>query len=127
VLLFSVSAIAASDLNDSVNVDVLKDVPVNKGTYSDFYYDSFNESENFNLEKDYIFNNQSDSAFVGGIGISKKNFVINGNGHTIDCNNQARALKFNETGTINNLFIKNGVKLLCQQLVLIGILQKKQV
>ena len=109
VLLFSVSAIAASDLNNSVNVDVLKDVPVNKGTYSDFYYDSFNESENFNLEKDYIFNNQSDSAFVGGIGISKKNFVINGNGHTIDCNNQARALKFNETGTINNLIIKNVV------------------
>ena len=44
------------------------------------------------------------------VNINKNNFVVNGNGHTIDCDNKARA--FNITGKnveINNIIIKNGL------------------
>ena len=58
------------------------------------------------LNQDYAFNNITDNK--NGIAIAKDNFILNGNGQTIDAKNQSRI--FNITGnnvTINNLFLIN--------------------
>ena len=59
------------------------------------------------MNRDYSFNNVTDKNT--GILINKDNFILNGNGHTIDGKNQARI--FTITGnniTINNLIFING-------------------
>ena len=53
-----------------------------------------------NLTTDYSFNSGSDA--TTGITISKNNFILNGNGHTIDSMNLARL--FTITG--NNVTLK---------------------
>ena len=58
------------------------------------------------LNADYKFNSSSDSE--GGIVIRNDNFVLDGEGHTIDANNQARAFVILGTNvTVNNLTIIN--------------------
>ena len=59
------------------------------------------------LTHDYKFNNETDAS--NGIVIGKDNFVLNGNGRTIDGNNQSRL--FTITGnniTLNDLILING-------------------
>ena len=66
-----------------------------------------NAGTSLDLNQDYIFNNVTDKNT--GILINKDNFILNGNGHTIDGKNQSRI--FNITGnniTINNLTFING-------------------
>ena len=53
------------------------------------------------LNQDYTFNNETDNST--GILIDKDNFILNGNGHTIDGNKESRI--FNITG--NNITLKN--------------------
>ncbi len=63
--------------------------------------------ESLDLNQDYAFNNATDNK--NGILIGKDNFAINGNGHTIDGNNQSKI--FNITGnnvTLSNLILING-------------------
>ncbi len=63
-----------------------------------------------NLDKDYTFNNATDSAFVklGGIQVFK-DMTIDGQGHSIDCAGQVRFL-FSDgyTITLKNIKIENG-------------------
>ena len=109
VLLFSITAISAADLNDTGSMDVLKDVSANESSFADFETELFVADSSLDLSGDYKFDNSSGLDSDTGIYINKKAFVINGNNHIIDCDNQARA--FNITGnkvTINNLIIKNG-------------------
>ena len=110
VLLFSVTAISAADLNDTGSMDVLKDVNTNESSFTDFKTELFVADSSLDLSGNYKFDNSSGLDSNTGIYINKNTFVINGNNHIIDCDNQARA--FNITGkkvTINNLIIKNGV------------------
>ena len=69
-----------------------------------------NESQDtFEINYDDTFNNETDSNYASGITINKSNFVIDGNGHSINGNNQAKIFRI--TGgniTINNLFLVNG-------------------
>ena len=59
------------------------------------------------LSHDYRFNNETDDS--NGILISKDNFVLNGNGHTIDANNQSRIFNITANNvTLSNLILKNG-------------------
>ncbi len=117
ILIMSVGAVcAAEDLSgDVISGDGLNDL---KATQNDFYTssgDSFTDlseeincsATDLNLVKDYTFDNETDSKT--GILISKDNFVINGNGRTIDGAGQARI--FNITGnnvTLRNLILVNG-------------------
>lgn len=58
------------------------------------------------IERDYKFNNGTDNN--NGITISKDNFVINGNGHTIDANNQSAIFTIGGRNIIiNNLTFIN--------------------
>ena len=68
-----------------------------------------NDSNNvIEINQDYIYDNSSDEKLSQGILINKTNFIINGNGHTIDANGQARIFNVMESITINNLNLING-------------------
>ncbi|WP_405303374.1 C1 family peptidase, partial [Methanobrevibacter sp.] len=61
-----------------------------EGTFTDLF-NKINEAENeFDLTRDYTFCD-GDFNFISGIPLQSKTLVINGNGFTIDGNNQARA------------------------------------
>ena len=109
-LLFSITAISAVDLNntDDMSGDVLKDGEVEDWSLATLYLDVKDSGSSLDINKDYKYDNQSDLGFDDGILINKKNYVINGNNHVIDCGNNAKV--FNITGNnvvINNLIIKN--------------------
>ena len=106
IFFISITAISAVDLNDSEDFNNLNDV--DDKSYSNLHTEIVAEKSSFNFERDYKFNNEVDKNYSSGINITKNNYVINGNNHIIDCNNQARA--FDITGNkveINNLIIKN--------------------
>ena len=103
ILMFSITAISAADLNDTDNTNVLKDENINDNSFSDLNRGINDAGLNIDLDNDYKYNNTKDLEHVKGINILKNNFVMNGNNHVIDCDNQARA--FSNTG--NNMEIKN--------------------
>jgi len=107
VFLISITAISAADLNDTGNIDVLKDNE--KNSFEALHVEINDKDSNFTFERDYEFDNETDKSYSSGINVTKDNFVINGNNHKIDCKNQSRA--FYITGknvVINNLTIVNG-------------------
>ena len=67
-----------------------------------------NSTENYmELDDDYQFNNGTDDRI--GIFIGRDNFVLNGNGHIIDANNQSRIFAINANNvTLSNLILING-------------------
>ena len=108
ILFFSVTAISAADLNDTDNMNVLKDIGADEKSFTTLENEIYSADSSIDLKSDYKFGNTSSLDSATGIFINKTDFVINGNNHIIDCDNQARA--FNITGkklTINNLIIKN--------------------
>ena len=63
------------------------------------------------LTHNYVYDNSTDGELQTGIGITKDNFTINGNGFTIDGANQARIFHITgENVTISNLNIINGYR-----------------
>lgn len=59
------------------------------GTFTDLNYEIYHSTGNvLNITCNYKFNNETDTP-NSGIFIGKENFVINGNGHTIDADNQS--------------------------------------
>ena len=105
--MISITAISASDLNDTGHVDVLKDVGEEK-SFGNLYGEIKNNDSNFTFENDYKFNNELDKNYSGGINVTRDNFKVNGNNHRIDCNNQSRAFYvIGKNVEINNLVIEN--------------------
>jgi len=113
VLLISVAAISAADLNDTDNTaeNVLKEDNVKTSTFLDLWADVGISESKIDLDTDYKFNKTTDVNYDKGININKYSFEINGNNHVIDCDNQAKAFNFSGKGTftIKNLIIKNGL------------------
>ena len=97
ILLVFVSSASAADSNEaqalsideSTNIITQNDIyTMNESSFSDLADEIENAGTTLDLTKDYAFNNATDNNT--GILISKDNFVLNGNGHTIDGNNQSR-------------------------------------
>ena len=119
VLIMSVGAVCATDdISDEIisndGQDTLEitqdDVYIGDETpqsFSQLDNEIKNVTENYlELNTDYKFNASSDNPI--GISIEMDNFILDGKGHTIDADNQARAfiVKANNV-TINNLTIIN--------------------
>ena len=116
ILIISLGVVSAADnvsndivSNDNQNTLITQDNIYSTGESS--FTNLTGEIENagavLDLNQDYIFNNETDNN--AGILINKDNFILNGNGHTIDGNKQSRI--FNITGnniTIKNLILING-------------------
>ena len=66
-----------------------------------------NTGTSLDLNQDYAFNNNTDDK--NGIVISRDNFVLNGNGRTIDGKNQSRIFNITANNiTLNNLILTGG-------------------
>ncbi|WP_407421576.1 C1 family peptidase [Methanobrevibacter sp.] len=72
--------------------------------------DEIDSSTDFlEITQDYVYDNSTDYELIKGINITKNDFTINGNGHTIDASNQARIFTINGNNvTLKNLNIING-------------------
>ena len=117
VLILSAGAVCAAD-------DISDEIISNDGqdtleiTQDDIYSDSEdsftnltekieNASTTLDLTNDYTFNNATDNN--KGILISRDNFVLNGNGHTIDAKNQSRIFNITANNvTLSNLILTGG-------------------
>ena len=131
VLILSVgTACAAENITDAMDDDVYgisetvqddtttaDDLNILKTTQNDIYAaedDSFtNLTDEMSgkdvavLTHDYRFNNQTDAK--SGIVIGMDNFVLEGNGHTIDAKNQSRIFNITANNiTLSNLILVNG-------------------
>lgn len=119
-ILVSLTAISAVDTNqtddivaedsDTVTQNILSD---ENDVNSDFntLHDEINNTQGntFKLEKNYNYNSENDSDYKDGIKIEKTDFVIDGQGHTIDASNKARILNIvNSTVTLKNINFING-------------------
>ena len=117
VLIMSLGAVCATDdISDEIINDDGQDTM--EILQNDVYTSGENSFSNLNneikiagtsldLNENYTFNNATDNNT--GILINRDNFVLNGNGHTINGNNQSRL--FSITGnniTINDLILING-------------------
>ena len=107
--MMSVGAVCAADeISDNITTNGGQEnvyVP-SENSFTDLDNEIKNADTSLDLTQDYLFNNESDNNT--GIAISKDNFVLNGNGRTIDGNNQSRI--FNITGkniTLNDLILIN--------------------
>ena len=107
--MMSVGAVCAADeISDNITTNGgQENVYVSsENSFTDLDNEIKNADTSLDLTQDYLFNNESDNNT--GIAISKDNFVLNGNGRTIDGNNQSRI--FNITGkniTLNDLILIN--------------------
>ena len=72
-----------------VLVLVVSITSVSAASFTDLQNDIENSQGILNINQDYIYNNTTDIALNEGINLTKSNFIINGNNHTINGNNQA--------------------------------------
>ncbi len=111
LILFTLSAVSAEKniTNFTSNGDLLTSDSSN-ANFNDLNKD-INESTNeLKLTHDYVYDEGNDINFTDGINVSKSNFLLDGNGYSIDGNGKARI--FNITGnnvTLKNLIIKNAL------------------
>ena len=77
VLLISISAISAADLNDTDNTseNVLKEDNVKSNTFLDLWADTRMLGEKIDLDTDYKFNKTTDVNYDKGINIKKYSMV----------------------------------------------------
>ena len=117
VLILSVGAVcAADDISDEAISDDGQDTlkitqndiyTTGESSFSNLADEIENASTTLDLTNDYTFNNETDNN--KGILITKDNFVLNGNGHTIDAKNQSRIFNITANNvTLSNLILTGG-------------------
>ena len=117
ILIMSVGAVcAADDISDEIISDDGQDTleitqnyiyTTGESSFSNLTDEIENAGTTLDLTKDYTFNNETDNNM--GILINKDNFVLNGNGHTIDGNNQSRIFNITANNvTLSNLILTGG-------------------
>jgi len=80
-----------------------------EGNFTDLQNTINNNQNNVDLDKDYKFNNNIDTAYVDGVKVNYDNYVLDGKGYTINGNNEARIFQITgENVTIKNLNLING-------------------
>ena len=91
VLLISISAVSAED-----------------GNFTSLQTDIIDSTGSIELTQNYAYDNTTDSGTTG-IKITENNFILDGNGHTIDGSNQTRILFISGNNvTLKNLNLING-------------------
>ncbi|WP_407433039.1 C1 family peptidase, partial [Methanobrevibacter sp.] len=117
ILIMSVGVVCAADvISDEIISDGGQDTleitqnyiyTTGESSFSNLTDEIENAGTTLDLTKDYTFNNETDNNT--GILISKDNFVLNGNGHTIDAKNQSRIFNITANNvTLTNLILTGG-------------------
>ena len=120
-LILAILMASAVSANDTVSQDIISDNDDNSleitqdkintetetaKTFIDLYDDISNATGVLDIQCNYKYNNKTDPDM--GIPLDMDNFVINGNGHTLDANNQSRIFRIMANNiTINNLTLIN--------------------
>ena len=79
------------------------------GNFTSLQNEVNKESSSLEITQDYAFDSKTDKDLSNGVIVNKTNYEIDGKGHTIDGNNQSRALSiYGSNITISNLKIING-------------------
>ncbi|MEE0939732.1 C1 family peptidase [Methanobrevibacter sp.] len=119
-LILAILMVSAVSANDTVSQDIISDNDDNSleitqdrntetettKTFTDLYVDISNATGVLDIQCNYKYNNKTDQNM--GISLVMDNFVINGNGHTLDANNQSRIFQIRANNiTINNLTLIN--------------------
>ena len=120
-LILAILMVSAVSANDTVSQDIISDNDDNSleitqneintetetaKTFMDLYKDISNATGVLDIQCNYKYNNETDQNI--GITLGMDNFVINGNGHTLDANNQSRIFQIMANNiTINNLTLIN--------------------
>lgn len=95
--------------SDTVTEEILMDEPA-VANFTTLKNDIANAGNELKLERDYAFNNDEDQKVGnGGVKVEKDNFVIDGQGHTLNGSGKVRMLMiFAENVTIKNINFING-------------------
>ncbi len=88
--------------DDSSN-DIVPNPAATVGNFAELHDEIIDSEYSYKLTQNYTYSADTDEEFKNGITIDKENFVLDGDGYTIDGSGLARA--FNITG--NNVTIKN--------------------
>ncbi len=131
-LILAILMVSAVSANDTVSQDITSDNDDNSleitqdeinaetetaKTFTDLYNDISNATGVLDIQCNYKYNNETDPDT--GISLEMDNFVINGNGHTLDANNQSRIFQIKANNiTINNLTLTNANMLAASVLVI---------
>ena len=116
VLIMSVGAVcAADDISDEIisndgqdTLEITQDdiYTADEPSFADLTKEIENAGTTLDLTRDYAFNNETDNNT--GILITKDNFVLNGNGHTVDGKNLSRIFGIGGNNiTLSNLVLIN--------------------
>lgn len=117
LILITLSCVNATKINENDSIlDISEDYTNDKLETSLNDFSTLNDEINassqtktLNLTKDYAFNGDKDVSYSDGITIDIDDLIIDGQGHTIDANNQARIFNIKSNNVIlKNLVITNG-------------------
>ena len=108
VLIIFAGAVCAADSISDDN-ETMQDEDIYEeaeASFKDLENDIADSDNEFNVTRDYKFNNETDN--VSGIAIKKDSLVINGNGHTVDADGKSMVFTvYKGNITISNLKIIN--------------------
>ena len=119
-LILAIFMIGAVSATDTISEDIVSDeddIPLEitdnevyttgESSFSNLTDEIEKTGMYLDLNQDYAFNNETDNK--NGITIAKDNFVLNGNGHTIDAKNQSRIFNITANNvTLSNLILTGG-------------------
>ena len=119
-LMLAILVVGAVSATDTISEDIISDADdtpleitdndvytAKESSFSNLSDEIENTGTSLDLNQDYAFNNETDNK--NGIVISKDNFVLNGNGRTIDGKNQSRIFNITANNiTINDLILISG-------------------
>ena len=118
LLLSTITCVSATQINETSKVSDLNsigDIYEINSSNNDFStlsneINASYQTKSLDLTKDYLFNEESDGNYTEGILIDIDNLVIDGHGHTINANKQARIFNINSNNVIlKNIIIINGI------------------
>ena len=111
LILLTVSAVSAEEnITDFTTEGNLLKVDSSNDNFNDLNNEINGSLNELKLTHDYVYDEGNDINFTDGINVSKSNFLLDGNGYSIDGNGKARI--FNIIGnnvTLKNLIIKNAL------------------
>lgn len=107
LIFISVSCVNAVETNGTN--DNISNVGSNDFTALSNEINASSQSKVLNLTRDYAYNSLNDQQFCKGIDIDIDDLIIDGQGHTINANNEARIFNINSDNVVlKNLVLING-------------------
>ncbi|MBQ7929107.1 MAG: hypothetical protein IJ287_10275 [Methanobrevibacter sp.] len=114
LILISISCVNATQINATESVSHISDDSLLNIDSNDFSslnneINASSQSKVLNLTKDYAYNSQKDQKFSDGINIEIDDLIIDGQGHSINANKEARIFNIKSNNvTLKNLVLING-------------------